>query len=149
MSNTIEISTIGFTKKTAERFFDLLKRSGAKKLIDVRLNNVSQLAGFAKRDDLAFFAKEICDVDYVHMPLLAPTQEMLDSYKKHGGDWSEYEKQFMGLLAARKIEARLSPEEVADSCLLCSEDKPHHCHRRLVAEYLNDKWGGVVARHLI
>lgn len=149
MSNTIEISTIGFTKKTARKFFDLLKTSGAKKLIDVRLNNVSQLAGFAKRDDLAFFAKEICDVDYVHMPLLAPTQELLDSYKKQGGDWSEYEERFMGLMAARKIEDRLSPDEISNGCLLCSEDKPHHCHRRLVAEYLNDKWGGVVARHLI
>jgi uncharacterized protein (DUF488 family) len=148
MSNTIEISTIGFTKKTARKFFDLLKRSGAKRLIDVRLNNVSQLAGFAKRDDLAFFAKEICDVDYVHMPLLAPTQEMLDSYKKHGGDWSEYENRFLGLMEARKIEDRLSREELTDGCLLCSEDMPHHCHRRLVADYLKGHWGNVTVNHL-
>lgn len=149
MSNIIEVSTIGFTKKTAQKFFDLLKRSGAKRLIDVRLNNVSQLAGFAKRDDLAFFAKEICDIDYVHMPLLAPTKELLDSYKKQGGDWSEYEKRFLDLMNERRIESRLSPEDIADGCLLCSEDKPHHCHRRLVAEYLNDHWGSVAVKHLV
>lgn len=149
MSNTIEISTIGFTKKTARKFFDLLKGSGAKRVIDVRLNNISQLAGFAKKDDLAFFAKEICDVDYVHMPLLAPTQEMLDSYKKHGCQWSEYEKRFLGLMEARKIEDRLSREEIAGACFLCSEDKPHQCHRRLVAEYLRDSWGGVAINHLV
>jgi len=149
MSTTVEISTIGFTKKNARKFFDLLKRSGARRLIDVRLNNVSQLAGFAKKDDLAFFAKEICNVDYVHMPMLAPTQEMLDTYKKHGGDWSEYEKRFLGLLEARKIEDRLTREQLDDSCLLCSEDKPHQCHRRLVAEYLNDHWGDVAIKHLV
>jgi uncharacterized protein (DUF488 family) len=149
MSNTIEISTIGFTKKTARKFFELLKRSGAKRLIDVRLNNVSQLAGFAKKEDLAFFAKEICDIDYAHIPLLAPTQEMLDSYKKQGVDWSEYEKRFLGLMEARKIEDRLSPGQLADGCLLCSEDTPHHCHRRLVAEYLNDRWGNVAICHLV
>lgn len=149
MSATVEISTIGFTKKNARKFFDLLKRSGAKRLIDVRLNNVSQLAGFAKKDDLAFFAKEICDVDYIHMPILAPTQEMLDTYKKQRGDWSDYEKCFLSLMEARKIEDRLSPEDVSGGCLLCSEDKPHHCHRRLVAEYLNDQWGNVAVTHLV
>jgi uncharacterized protein (DUF488 family) len=149
MSITVEISTIGFTKKNARKFFDLLKRSGAKRLIDVRLNNVSQLAGFAKKDDLAFFAKEICDIDYIHMPVLAPTQEMLDTYKKHGGDWAEYEKRFRGLMEARKIEDRLSREELDDSCLLCSEDTPHQCHRRLVAEYLDEHWGNVTIKHMV
>lgn len=149
MSITVEISTIGFTKKNARKFFEMLKRSGAKRLIDVRLNNVSQLAGFAKRDDLAFFAKEICDIEYVHEPLLAPTQELLDSYKKQGCDWSEYEKRFLSLMEARKIEDRLSAEDISGSCLLCSEDKPHHCHRRLVAEYLDDKWGNVAVNHLV
>jgi uncharacterized protein (DUF488 family) len=150
MSNTIDISTIGFTRKTARKFFELLRKSGVKRLIDVRLNNVSQLAGFAKRDDLEFFAKELCDVDYVHVTLLAPTQELLDSYKKDGGDWAEYEKRFLDLMSARKIEERLSPEELADGCLLCSEDKPHNCHRRLVAEYLRDRWSSPVAiNHLV
>lgn len=148
MSVTVDISTIGFTKKSAQRFFQLLKGSGAKRIIDVRLNNVSQLAGFAKRDDLAFFAKEICDVDYVHAPLLAPTQEMLDTYKKDRGEWSDYEARFLDLMSARKIEERLSPEQLADGCLLCSEDKPHHCHRRLVAEYLQSSWGSVTINHL-
>ena len=148
MSSTIEITTIGFTKKTARKFFDLLKRSGAKRLIDVRLNNVSQLAGFAKRDDLAFFAKEICGVEYIHMPMLAPTQEMLDAYKKHGGNWGEYEQRVLGLMEARKIEDRLSPDQISDGCLLCSENTPHHCHRRLVAEYLRDHWGHVAIKHL-
>ena len=149
MSTTVEISTIGFTKKSAQKFFHLLRRSGAKRLIDVRLNNVSQLAGFAKRDDLAFFAKEMCDVDYVHLPILAPTQEMLDTYKKQGGDWSDYEKRFLDLMSARKIEDRLSREQLSDGCLLCSEDKPHQCHRRLVAEYLRDQWGEVTIQHLV
>jgi uncharacterized protein (DUF488 family) len=148
MSNTVDISTIGFTKKSAQKFFQLLRRSGAKRLIDVRLNNVSQLAGFAKKDDLAFFAKEICDVDYVHLPILAPTQEMLDTYKKQGGDWSDYEKRFLDLMSARKIEDRLSREQLSDGCLLCSEDKPHQCHRRLVAEYLRSHWGDVTIDHL-
>lgn len=145
----MRISTIGFTKKNAEKFFALLKGSGAKRLIDVRLNNVSQLAGFAKRDDLAYFAKTICDLEYVHLPGLAPTQEMLDSYKKEKGDWGAYERRFLDLMAERRIEERLSREQIADGCLLCSEDKPHHCHRRLVAEYLQRHWGGMVINHLV
>ena len=142
------ISTIGFTKKSAQKFFCLLKSSGAKKLLDVRLNNVSQLAGFAKRDDLSFFAKQICDVDYVHMLNLAPTQEMLDSYKKGGGDWSIYERRFLDLMSARRIEERMSPDQFDDVCLLCSEDKPRHCHRRLVVEYLESYWGKISVNHL-
>jgi uncharacterized protein (DUF488 family) len=149
MSNTINISTIGFTKKTAKKFFELIKGSGARRLIDVRLNNVSQLAGFAKRDDLAYFAREIADVDYVHLPGLAPTQQMLDAYKKEKGDWATYEKRFLDLMADRKIEEKLSPDQIADGCLLCSEDRPHHCHRRLVAEYLRNRWGDVHIRHLV
>lgn len=148
MSNTIKVSTIGFTKKTAKKFFELLKASGAKRLIDVRLNNVSQLAGFAKRDDLAYFAREILGMDYVHLPGLAPTQEMLDAYKKEKGDWATYERRFLNLMADRKIEEKLSPDQVSDGCLLCSEDKPHHCHRRLVAEYLRSRWGDVQINHL-
>ncbi len=142
------IYTIGFTKKSAERFFRLLQNSGAKRLVDVRLNNVSQLAGFAKRDDLQFFLREICDIDYVHMPLLAPTQEMLDEYKKGGGDWHLYERRFLELMASRSIEDEISPDVLEGACLLCSEHKPHKCHRRLVAEYLRDCWGEVAIEHL-
>ncbi|GMU65242.1 MAG: hypothetical protein AMXMBFR36_15160 [Acidobacteriota bacterium] len=144
----MKLFTIGFTKKSARRFFELLRTSGARRVVDVRLNNVSQLAGFAKKDDLAFFAMEICGLDYLHLPELAPTQEMLDSYKKRGGDWPVYERQFLDLMRQRRIEVTVSKEAIEGGCLLCSEDKPHHCHRRLVAEYLRDCWGDVDIVHL-
>lgn len=142
------VYTIGFTKKSAQRFFELLRGSSAKHLVDVRLNNVSQLAGFAKRDDLKFFLREIGDIDYVHLPLLAPTQELLDKYKKGGGDWDLYQRRFLDLMERRSIEDEVSRDLVEDGCLLCSEDKPHHCHRRLVAEYLRDRWGELSIEHL-
>jgi uncharacterized protein (DUF488 family) len=145
----MEIYSIGFTKKTAEQFFDLLKRAGIKRLLDVRLNNVSQLAGFAKREDLAFFLKEICEADYVHETLLAPTQEMLDDYKKRGGRWEDYETQFLSLIGERKIEIQLDRSSFAiPTVLLCSEPTPEHCHRRLVLDYLSEKWGGLRITHL-
>ncbi|OPY77557.1 MAG: hypothetical protein A4E64_01072 [Syntrophorhabdus sp. PtaU1.Bin058] len=145
----MKIFTIGFTKKSAESFFTKLQRAGVKRLVDVRLNNVSQLAGFTKRDDLRYFLKAICNIDYVHLPELAPTQEIMDDYKKHNGDWGLYERQFIDLLAARKVEKRLDRKSFEGACLLCSEDKPTHCHRRLVAEYLKDKWGNVQIEHII
>ncbi len=137
----MNLYTIGFTKKSAKKFFELLRHSGARKVVDVRLNNVSQLAGFAKRDDLAYFLEQICGIEYIHMPLLAPTQEMLDEYKKNGGDWSTYEARFLDLMAQRRIEREIPKEAIQDGCLLCSEDKPHHCHRRIVAEYFRQHWG--------
>lgn len=146
---SIDINTIGFTKKTAEEFFGLIRESGAKRVVDVRLNNVSQLAGFAKKKELQFFLKEMLDVDYVHLPELAPTQDILDAYKKHKGDWGVYEPAFLELMRKREIEKRIDPEIMAGGCLLCSEDKPHQCHRRLVAEYLQDKWGDVQIEHLV
>ncbi|NJD68019.1 MAG: DUF488 domain-containing protein [candidate division NC10 bacterium] len=144
----MRLFTIGFTKKTARRFFELLRAAGAKRIVDVRLNKVSQLAGFAKKDDLAYFLKEICGMDYVHLPELAPTQEMLDAYKKQRGDWKTYEARFLELMTQRRIEDSVPKDVVADGCLLCSEDKPHHCHRRLVAEYLKQHWGDVDVAHL-
>ena len=144
----MKLFTIGFTKKPARRFFELLRSSGAKRVVDVRLNNVSQLAGFAKKDDLAYFLKEICGMDYVHLPELAPAQEMLDAYKKQRGDWKTYEARFLELMKQRRIEDTVLKDVVADGCLLCSEDKPHHCHRRLVAEYLKQHWGDVDVAHL-
>ena len=117
--------------------------------MDVRLNNVSQLAGFAKRDDLRYFLTAICHIDYIHLPELAPAQGILDEYKKHKGDWNTYEHQFMDLLTARQIENRVTREVLEGACLLCSEDRPSHCHRRLVAEYLKDKWGDVQIEHII
>lgn len=144
----MRIFTIGFTKKSAEAFFQKLLESGAKRIVDVRRNNVSQLAGFAKKDDLKFFLREIARMDYVHLPELAPTQEMLDRYKKKKGDWLHYEREFLKLIGARAIEKTVPKEILSDACLLCSEDSPHHCHRRLVAEYLKERWGDVEIVHL-
>jgi len=144
----MKILTIGFTKKSAEHFFTRLKNSGTERLVDVRLNNVSQLAGFAKKDDLRYFLKAIDGINYLHLPLLAPTQQMLDSYKKKRGDWHLYEKQFLELMRERQIEREISREVLLNACLLCSEDTPEHCHRRLVAEYLREKWGDVEIVHL-
>jgi uncharacterized protein (DUF488 family) len=144
----MKVFTIGFTKKNARQFFGLLRASGTKRVVDVRLNNVSQLAGFAKKEDLAYFLEEIGGIKYVHLPALAPTQEMLDGYKKRGGDWKSYEAQFLELMKQRRIEATIPRDVIADGCLLCSEDKPHQCHRRLVAEYLRQQWGDVEIAHL-
>jgi len=145
----MEVYTIGFTQTTAAGFFGKLKQAGIRRVVDVRLNNVSQLAGFAKRDDLRFFLAEICGAEYVHEPRLAPTQELLDAYKKAKGDWDDYQRRFLQLLADRRIETEL------DRCLfdvptalLCSEPTAEHCHRRLVVEYLNGTWGDVQAIHL-
>lgn len=142
-------STIGFTKSTAEDFFGRLLKEGVRKVIDVRLHNTSQLAGFAKANDLQYLLKAIGDIGYVHEPLLAPTKEMLDDYKKKRGSWEEYEKRFLDLMSHRHIEQRLSPHLFEAACLLCSEAKPHHCHRRLICEYLNNKWdGSLTVKHL-
>jgi uncharacterized protein (DUF488 family) len=140
----MKIFTIGFTKKSAETFFTSLQKTGVRRLIDVRLNNVSQLAGFTKRGDLRYFSKAICGIEYVHLPDLAPTAAILDPYKKQkNGDWPLYERQFLDLMRDRHIEEAVSRDLIDGGCLLCSEEKPHHCHRRLVAEYLKDKWGQV------
>lgn len=144
----MNLFTIGFTKKTAEQFFGRLKQTGLKRVIDTRLNNSSQLAGFTKKDDLRFFLKEVVGLEYVHMPLLAPSKDILDAYKQNGGDWDTYERKFIDLIASRHIESKLDKDTINGACLLCSEATPHHCHRRLVAEYLREKWGGIDIRHL-
>jgi uncharacterized protein (DUF488 family) len=145
----IDVTTIGFTKTTASRFFERIKNGGVKTVFDVRLHNTSQLAGFAKADDLAYFLKEICGVEYVHQPLLAPTDDILKAYKREKGDWGVYQEKFMSLMAERQIEKRFDPVAFQGACVLCSEATPHRCHRRLVCEYLNDKWDGALkVRHL-
>jgi uncharacterized protein (DUF488 family) len=144
----IQLTTIGFTRKSAEEFFRLLIEAGVRRVVDVRLNNTGQLAGFSKRDDLAYFLRTIAGIDYVHVPELAPTQAMLDRFKKHGVDWRDYEREFLQLVADRRIEETIPSELLDGACLLCSEDRPEHCHRRLVAEYLAKKWGEVELRHL-
>ena len=145
----MEVYSIGFTKKTAEQFFGLLKRSGIRQLLDVRLNNVSQLAGFTKRDDLRFFVGEICGAEYRHEPLLAPSQEILDRYKKKKGSWEEYELRFVALMKERRIEEKLDRSLFSvPTALLCSEPTAEHCHRRLVLEYLGERWGDLRILHL-
>ena len=144
----MKVFTIGFTKKSARKFFDMLRDSGAKRVVDVRLNNVSQLSGFAKKDDLAYFLRKICGMDYIHIPTLAPIQDILDEYRKQHGDWKTYEHRFLELMKQRCIEETIPREAIADGCLLCSEDKPHHCHRRLVAEYLKQHWDHVDISHI-
>ena len=145
----MEIYTIGFTKRSAADFFGTLKRAGIRRLIDVRLNNTSQLAAYTKRDDLAFFLRAILDAEYVHKPLLAPTQDLLDSVKKHRGAWTDYERRFLALMRERAIERHLD-RNLFDrpAVLLCSEYTADQCHRRLVAEYLRDHWDSVEIVHL-
>lgn len=144
----VQIYTIGFTQKTAEDFFASLLKENVKRVIDVRLNNVSQLAGFSKKDDLRYFLKTICGMDYAHLPALAPTQELLDRYKKHKSGWAIYECDFLRLMDERKIEDIIPRAIIDGGCLLCSEPTPERCHRRLVAEYLRDRWKSVEIIHL-
>lgn len=144
----MKIYTIGFTKKSAEQFFTKLCQAGVKRIVDVRLNNVSQLAGFAKKPDLRYFADKICGIDYIHLPELAPTQDILDEYKKDKGDWQTYEKKFLELMEKRRIWETVPRNLIENSCFLCSEDKPHQCHRRLLAEYLQDKLGNIQIIHI-
>ncbi|HPD60292.1 MAG TPA: DUF488 domain-containing protein [Thermodesulfobacteriota bacterium] len=143
-----KLFTVGFTKKNAETFFGTLKRFGIVKLIDIRLNNVSQLAGFTKKDDLVYFLKQICGCDYVHEPFLAPTKEILDAYKKKEITWPEYEKRFNDLLISRRVNALISPSELHMACLLCSEPTPEKCHRRLVAEFFKNSFEDIEIIHL-
>lgn len=145
----MRLFTIGFTRKSAEIFFHRLRDAGVQRLVDIRLNNVSQLAGFTKKDDLRYFTKVICQIEYVHVPDLAPTREVLDAYKKQKGDWELYERQFLDLMRSREIEERAGRQLLDNDCLLCSEEKPDHCHRRLVAEYLKEKWGNVDIEHIL
>lgn len=146
----MKIFTIGFTKKSAETFYETLNASGTKRIVDVRLRPNSQLSGFAKGSDQGYLLKKICGIDYIHVPELTPEPEMFDEYKKSKAPdaWSIYEAQFLDLMDQRRIEETLPEEVFEDGCLLCSEHEAHHCHRRLVAEYLQDRWGGVEITHL-
>jgi len=140
--------TIGFTTKSAQVFFSILQKAEVAKVIDIRLNNVSQLAGFTKRDDLIYFLRAICDCDYEHMQLLAPTEELLNAYKKKKIDWEEYVTRFSNLIRERQIENAISSEELSNACLLCSESTPERCHRRLVAEYFREQFDDIEIKHL-
>ena len=145
----MEIYSIGFTKKSAGEFFDTLKANSIERLLDVRLNNTSQLASFAKQSDLPYFLREICGIDYEHEPLLAPTQEILDAYRKRKGDWGTYTEAYLELIRSRKVESAISKESFRrKTVLLCSEATAEHCHRRLALEYLQKHWNDVSIHHL-
>jgi uncharacterized protein (DUF488 family) len=132
----MRLFTIGFTKKSAETFFETLRDAGVKRVVDVRLNNVSQLAGFTKRDDLAYFLREVGSIAYVHVPLLAPTQELIDAYRKEHLPYAEFAKRFEALLKQRKVETAPEARLHDGDCLLCSEEQASVCHRSVVASYL-------------
>ncbi len=130
------IFTIGFTKKSAEKFFEALRSSGAKHLLDIRLNNKSQLAGFTKRNDLSYFLKHLANIEYHEIPMLAPDESILKDYRK-SGDWARYEQRYLELIQHRHAEKSISSAIFKEGfILLCSESEPNHCHRRLAAEYL-------------
>jgi uncharacterized protein (DUF488 family) len=143
-----KLFTIGFTKKTAKEFFHRLQKAQVRRILDIRLNNSSQLSGFAKQQDLVYFLKEIGNIDYIHLPQLCPTDQILEAYKKHMINWHEYEDKFKILMKERRVENSLDMELLDYGCLLCSEDKPDHCHRRLVGEYLYSRMGGIEIVHL-
>jgi uncharacterized protein (DUF488 family) len=145
----VTIYTIGFTRRSAEEFFEALKHAKADRVIDVRLNNVSQLAGYSKKDDLRYFLRNLAGIDYHHELTLAPTQEMLEAYRAKKVPWAKYEPRFRALLAERGVEKTLDRTLFAGKpVLLCSEFEPEHCHRRIVAEYLVEKWGARKIVHL-
>jgi len=132
--------TIGFTKRTAESFFEALKKIGARYLIDIRLNNTSQLAGFTKKQDLSYFLKKLVGMDYYELPEMAPTSSILDEYRR-SKDWEHYEKAYRELLVKRRAEKLIPMDWIEEGVvLLCSEPEPQHCHRRLAAEYLSIKY---------
>jgi uncharacterized protein (DUF488 family) len=146
---TKDICTIGFSKKSLRTFIDLLRKGNVTRVVDIRLNNTSQLAGFAKKDDLKYVL-ELVGVDYIHDTDLAPTQDILKAYKKKEIAWSDYEKLYLDLIIKRKIERKIVDifgEQTP--CFLCSEDKPHHCHRRLLAEYLKEFDKNIYIKHLV
>jgi uncharacterized protein (DUF488 family) len=145
----MEVYTIGFTKKPAATFFGSLTEHGVQRLMDVRLNNTSQLSGFAKRGDLEYFLRELCSASYVYEPLLAPTQEMLSAYRSKQIRWLDYERLYLELIASRRVEEQIDRRQFeTPTVLLCSELKPDRCHRRLAVGYLANAWGGLEITHL-
>lgn len=144
----MKIYTIGFTKRSAEEFFEILKRNKIQQLIDTRLNNTSQLAGFTKRGDIEYFLKELCGIDYYYFEFLAPTKEIRDRYIKEK-NWDVYTNGYVNLLEERRVLEKLDRAFFErETCLLCSESLPVNCHRRLLAEYLKKHWDNVEVIHL-
>lgn len=144
----IRLFTIGFTRKSAADFFEGLQKSGVRRIIDTRLNNTSQLSGFTKQSDLQYFLTKIGNIQYEHDLSLAPTKDILDAYKKKNISWQEYSNRYLDLIQRRQVESLLNKDNLQDACLLCSEDKPHYCHRRLAAEYLKLQLKDIEIIHL-
>ena len=147
----MKLYTIGFTQKSAEEFFELLRVNGVKKLVDIRVNPHGQLAGFAKQADLPYFLRVLAGgCGYQHLPELAPTKQILKDYRAGDGDWARYTVRFEQLMDERGIPHTLNRAdfEAGPVCLLCSEATPEQCHRRLVAERLAAAWPGVEIIHL-
>jgi uncharacterized protein (DUF488 family) len=144
----IRIFTIGYASRSAQEFFTILKQAGIQKVIDVRLYNTSQLAGFTKKQDIKYFLQTIVGAEYIHLPIMAPTKQLLDSYKKGLISWQQYETKFNEIIVHRQIEKHFIPQDMDMSCFLCSEAKADNCHRRLIAEYLAKRWQNISIRHL-
>ncbi|HUT46164.1 MAG TPA: DUF488 domain-containing protein [Sedimentisphaerales bacterium] len=144
----MKLFTIGFTKKSAEEFFTILQNTGVSRIVDVRLNNTSQIAGFAKARDLKYFLHAIVGIDYVHIQDFAPTQDILDDFKKNKGSWAEYERSFVDLMLERRVDEMAAKLLRDRDCLLCSEHTPENCHRRLLAEYLKKNLTNIEVVHL-
>jgi len=148
-TTSLTVSTIGFAGKSARAFFEPLRTAGIRRVLDIRLHNTSQLAGFAKRNHLEYLVPTIIGGEYQQVPLLAPSPELFHDYKKAGLSWNDYVPRFLALMAERRVEDQLDPALFDGACLLCSEQQPHCCHRRLVAEYLQSKWGNIGINHLV
>ena len=143
------IYTLGFAGKSAEKFFGLLQGHGIRRVLDIRLRNTSNLAGFTKRDHLEFFLRRIGRIRYEHEPLLAPTDEMLDGYRGRKISWDEYEARYRALLEERQAGKKLKRKPFEKpTALLCTEPGPEKCHRRIAAEYLAALWPDVKVVHL-
>lgn len=144
----MKLYTIGSGQRSAQDFFEHLQKAGVRRIIDIRLHNTSQLAGFSKMSDLPFFLKAIGKIDYLHLLDFSPTEEIMVEYKKKKGSWEDYEKAFKPLIKERKIE-KVAKKTLRDGdCLLCMEHEPDRCHRRLVAEYLQKKMDNLEVIHL-
>jgi uncharacterized protein (DUF488 family) len=147
MSTTLY--TIGFTKSSAEHFFERLRKSGVKRVVDIRLHNASTLAGFTKRNDLPYFLRTILGATYLHQQLLAPAPEMLKAYQNKQMTWDDYALRYVRLIRERGVGTNLDRVVFeGPTALLCSEATAEHCHRRLAAEYLAQVWGGLEIVHL-
>ena len=139
----MRVFTIGFTRKSAEQFFELIRSAGARSLTDVRRRPDTQLSGFAQARDLRYFVPKLADISYRHELLLAPSTELLNDYRRHGLAWEDYVPRYLGELAERRVETKLKRADLDGTILLCSEPTTERCHRRLCLEYLGEHWGPI------